>query len=264
MVDNPIALGMFFAIALMLAMVGLMELGRYLGLKRSKRDEAGARAGLGAIEGSVFALLGLMIAFTFTSAATRFDHRRQLIVQETNAIGTAWLRLDLLQPDARASVRDLFRQYLDQRLDAYQSAGDFARATALLAESQKTQQHIWDAAIAAAKAEANPAITVSLLPALNAMFDIATTRTLAIRMHPPAIIFVSLAACALIAALMAGYGMSGGRREWTHIIVFAALMAGAVYIIIDMEYPRLGMIRVQSFDQALIDLRQGMNERPTN
>ena len=95
-------------------MILLLEVGRRLGRRRHGRDEEGARAGLGAVEGAVFALLGLLIAFTFSSAASRFDTRRQLIVQEGNAIGTAWLRLDLLLSSAQPELRDLFRRFLDR------------------------------------------------------------------------------------------------------------------------------------------------------
>jgi hypothetical protein len=99
-----------------------------------------------------------------------------------------------------------------------------------------------------------------LLPALNQMFDTASTRMLATRMHPPLVIFAMLFGLALVGALLAGYGMaSGKRRNWLHMVGFAAAMAGAVFVIIDLEYPRLGLIRVDTFDQALVDLRAGMN-----
>jgi hypothetical protein len=91
------------------------------------------------------------------------------------------------------------------------------------------------------------------------MFDITTTRTNATAMHPPTIISGMLVVLTLASALMAGYGMAGSRvRPWLHIVGFAMAMALAVYIIIDIEYPRLGLIRVDGFDQALMDLRTGM------
>lgn len=260
---NEIAFGICFAGGLLAGMILLMEVGRRLGQRRSQRDEENARAGLGAIEGAVFALLGLLIAFTFTGAAGRFDHRRDLIAQEVNAIGTAWLRLDLVEPDARASLQGLFRQYLDQRLEAYRMARDYEGAMAKLADSVETQERIWAGAIDVAKASPERPVTMVLLPALNQMFDIASTRTMALQMHPPTIMFIMLGLCALLAALMAGYAMSRGARSWTHIIVFSLVMAGSVYIIIDMEFPRLGIVRVDSFDQNLIDLRKGMDAAST-
>jgi ABC-type nickel/cobalt efflux system permease component RcnA len=92
------------------------------------------------------------------------------------------------------------------------------------------------------------------------MIDITTTRTMATLMHPPAVVFVMLFGLALAASLLAGYGMTGNRvRSWLHMLGFALVMAFAVYVILDIEYPRLGLIRVDAFDQALVDLRASMN-----
>src|SRR5512147_2359963 len=115
---NRVIVASLFAAGLFVGMILLLEFGRRLGQRRQGKDEEGARAGLGAVEGAVFALLGLLIAFTFSGAASRFDARRDLIVTEANAIGTAWLRLDLLSPGAQSELRDLFRKYLDLRLAA--------------------------------------------------------------------------------------------------------------------------------------------------
>ena len=98
-----------------------------------------------------------------------------------------------------------------------------------------------------------------LLPALNAMIDITTTRTMSAQMHPPLIIFVMLAVLALAGAMLVGYSMAGGKsRSWLHIVGFAAVMAASVYVILDIEYPRFGLIRVDAIDQVLVELRQSM------
>jgi len=117
-------ISLLFAGGVFVGMILLLEVGRRLGRRRQGRDEEGARAGLGAVEGAVFALLGLLIAFTFSGAAARFDTRRQMIVEEANAIGTAWLRLDLLPPAAQPELRDLVRRYLDARLAIYEKIPD--------------------------------------------------------------------------------------------------------------------------------------------
>jgi len=91
------------------------------------------------------------------------------------------------------------------------------------------------------------------------MIDITTTRTIATQMHPPSILFVMLFGLAFTSALLAGYGMAGSKyRRWLHSLCFAAAAAVAVYVILDIEYPRLGSIRVDAFDQALRDLRESM------
>jgi hypothetical protein len=248
-------------LALFAGMLALLEIGRRIGVHRLAVDPDGAQAGTGAIDGAVFALLGLLVAFTFSGAATRFDERRTLIVQEANDIGTAWLRVDLLPAAAQPALRDLFRRYVDSRLEVYRKGPDPDAVQAALARSGKLQSEIWNGAVAASRMEgASPAAAMLLLPALNQMIDITTTRTMATKLHPPVAIFAMLFVLALAAALLAGYGMAGSKsRNWIHMVGFAAVMAGAVNIIIDIEYPRLGLIRVDSFDQVLVDVRQSMN-----
>jgi hypothetical protein len=203
--------------------------------------------------------MGLLIAFTFSSAAARIDTRRQLIVAEANAIGTAWLRLDLLPADAQPELRELFRRYLDARLAVYRQLPDFAAARAELDKGNTIQGGIWSRATKACQITPT-VLTAQLLPALNEMFDRAAERTAAIQIHQPTIIFLMLGVLALMCALLAGYAMAGGKsRSWIHIIGFALVLAMTVYVILDLEFPRAGMIRIDSLDQILVDLRQSMN-----
>ena len=244
---------------LFLGMLVLMEAGRRLGVRRFIEDPEGARAGAGAVDGAVFALLGLLIAFTFSGAASRFDDRRHLVAEEANDIGTAWLRIDLLPANAQPPLRDLFRQYVDSRLATYRTLPDVDASRAELARSLTLQQQIWAQAVNAARDSASQPAHMLLLPALNAMIDITTTRNMAAQMHPPPIIFVMHAVLALAGAMLVGYGMAGGKtRSWLHSVGFAAVMAAAVYVILDIEYPRFGLIRVDAVDQVLVELRRSM------
>lgn len=257
---NAIFVATVLAVGLFVGIVAMLELGRRLGIRRLASDPAGAQAGTGAVEGAVFALVGLLIAFTFSGAASRFDARRDLIVAETNAIGTAWLRLDLLPAVDQPAIRDSFRQYLDSRLAVYRKVTDLDAAHTELAKATALQTTIWTQAIGVGQREgASPDSIKLLLPALNEMFDIATTRTMATQTHPPYVIYSMLIALALASALLAGFGMAGSKsRSWLHILGFAGVMAVAVYVIIDLEFPRLGLIRVDTFDQALVELRASM------
>jgi hypothetical protein len=240
-------------------MLVLLEVGRRLGARRRAKEAEGASTGVGAVEGAVFGLLGLLLAFTFSGAASRFDTRRQLIVEETNAIGTAYLRLDLLSESAQPALRESFRQYVDSRLAIYQKLPDLQAARAELARSTQLQKELWRQTVAACQAAPTPQATMLLLPALNHMIDLTTTRTMAVQMHPPMIIFVMLFGLALASSLLAGYGMAGARsRHWLYMLGFAVTLTSAVYVILDLELPRLGLIRVDVFDQALGDLRESM------
>ena len=243
---------------LFVSMLVLLEVGRRIGMRRLAIDAEGARAGLGSVDGAVFALLGLMIAFTFSGAASRLDIRRQLIVQEANAIGTAYLRLDLLPSSAQPGLREEFRRYVDARLAIYSKLPDIAAAKAELARSTTLQNEIWAQAVGASR-EAGPQATMLLLPALNEMIDITTTRTVAFYTHPPVIIFAMLAILALACSLLAGYGMAGGKlRSWAHMLGFSAILTLTFYVILDLEFPRIGLIRIDALDQLLVNVRASM------
>jgi len=247
------------SLALFVGMLACLETGRRIGAARKKEQPEGGSDGSGAVDGAVFGLLGLLLAFTFSGAAERFDNRRALIVQEANAIGTAWLRLDVLSPEARETLRGRFRDYLDSRLLVYRKLPDLEAAQAELRRSAELQSEIWALATQAARAEGPPA-PMLVLPALNEMFDITTTRTAAGFRHPPAVVFAMLAGLCLLSALLAGVGM-GGRpsRPWLHMGAYALVMSLAFFLIRNLEYPRLGLIRVDAADQVLVDLRASMN-----
>ncbi len=256
---NYAVVGITFALSLLVVILLFLEAGRRIGSWHREKNLGGRQEGLGAVEGAIFGLMGLLIAFTFSGAASRFDTRRQLIVEEANAIGTAYLRIDLLPPGAQPPLRENFRQYLDARLGVYRALPDIAAAKGELARSTTLQGEIWAQAVIACQETASPATMTLVLSALNEMIDITTTRTMALLTHPPMIIFAMLGAVAMASALLAGYGMAVNKaRSWLHILGFAVIMAVTLYVIIDLEYPRVGLIRIDAFDQVLVDLRASM------
>ena len=119
----------------LVAMVGALELGRRLGVRQRRAEPEGGDGAAGAIDGVVFALFGLLLAFTFSGAGTRFDHRRELVVSEANAIATAYARVDLLPADAQPEVRELYRGYVEARLATYRKLPDIR---AFLAEYDRS------------------------------------------------------------------------------------------------------------------------------
>jgi hypothetical protein len=238
-------------------MLFLMELGRKIGVKRLAADPEGLRAGAAVVEGAVFGLMGLLFAFTFSGAAARFETRRQLIIEEANNIGTAYLRLDLLPLESQPPLRDAFRSYVDTRLEVVRKIPDLVAAQDALARSISLQSEIWTKAVTACRG--SQSATMLLLPAINQMIDITTTRLMAARTHPPLIIFVTLGALVFISSLLAGYGMAQGKtRSLLHTVGLALVIATTVYVIIDLEFPRLGFIHIDAFDQVFVDLRQSM------
>ncbi|MFA7496009.1 MAG: hypothetical protein AB7C98_03360 [Acidithiobacillus sp.] len=229
----------------------------YLGFKLGRFSHAHGASST--INGAVFGLLGLLLAFSFSGAAERFEHRRELITQEANAVGTAYLRLDLLPSTSRNDLRKDMQQYLQARLDTYQAGIGSPAAETAYKNSLFLQEKIWTTATQAAQKTGNTATLSLISRALNSMFDITTTRLAATRDHPPAIINIMLFALTWIAALLAGFGMTEQKRIlWLQVVIFAAALTGTIFVINDLEYPRLGFIRVDAADQLLVETLQGM------
>lgn len=252
-------IAMLLTTALFVGMLITFEFGRRIGVARLKRDPEGLTKGAGAAEGAVFGLLGLLMAFTFSGAASRFEARRFLIDTEANAIGTAYLRIDLLAEESQPPMRELFRRYADNRATVYHGH-DLDAAKAKLGEGAALQMEIWKQAVAACRLPgASSQATMLLLPALNDMIDITATRVTATTNHPPAIIFLLLVALSLIGAMLVGYGTSANKdRSLLHQGTFALVTSLAIYVIVDIEYPRLGLIRIDGADQTLVDVRSSM------
>ena len=187
-----------FSMLLFFGMLIMLEMGRRLAVRRRPKEVDGERSNLGTIEGAVFALFGLLMAFTFSGAASRFNEKRMLIAEEANAIETAYLRLHLV-PEAESELQDLFRRYLDSRIETYRRMPNMKAARLEMANSKKIQEQIWTDAVAATRLpSSHPAAGLLLLPALNNMIDITTTRTMALQMHPPRIIYALLFGLGLI------------------------------------------------------------------
>jgi len=258
---DPSIIGGLSAVAVFAGILGFLALGRRIGLRTLRNDGSRNLSNADQLETAVFALLGLMIAFTFSGALNRFDVRRAQVVDEANAIGTSWLRIALLPESAQPPMRELFRQYADSRIATYRKLPDLEAARDELRRSQKLQNEMWAQAVAALAApESRPGVNILVVPALNQMFDLATVRTAATQMHPPTIIYVMLIGLALAAALLAGYRSAGDRAYgWVHRLAFSAIVALTVYVILDMEYPRMGFIRIDGIDQVLTSVRDSMN-----
>jgi hypothetical protein len=257
---DPILMGGGVAGGLFLAVLASLGLGRWLGRRAIARTGERPASGIGSLEAAVFALLGLLIAFTFSGALSRFDSRRAAVVDEANAIGTAWLRIDLLPAAAQPKLRDTLRAYVDSRIATYRALPDIAAARTELHRSRELQGEIWSQVVGALRdGKAGTWADLLVLPAFNDVFNFTTTRAAATLIHPPAIIYWMLLALGVAAAILAGYQTAGEKDyDWPHKVGFAAMIALTVYVIFDIEYPRLGLVRMDAIDRVLVDVRESM------
>jgi len=249
-----LSIGLFFG------MVICLEAGFRVGRRSSAANQQLAHEGIGVIEATVFALLGLLLAFSFAGGMSRLDARRQMIVREANAISTAYLCLDLLPPDDQPEMRRLFREYLDTRLQIYENLADEKTTGQAMARVTQLQQEIWARAVTASRNDPSQNIGRPLLPALSEMSGITTARMIALRTHLPGLILALLIAVALLSALLAGYAIAKRKyRSWLHMLLYAALIAVTFYTVLDLDYPRSGgFIHLDAADQALRQLRNSI------
>ncbi len=249
-----------FVPSLFLIMLLVLETGRRIGKRYYSMEESEHHRGNRIlVESAIYGLLGLLIAFTVSGAANRFDARRTLTVQEANAIGTAYLRLDLLPAAAQPELRRKFRRYAEARLAVFRVLPDFEASNAEAIRANELQRSIWNEVIAALPGVPQSA-TLMLLPALNEMFDITSSRAIAGQAHTPLVILCALAVLALFCCLLAGYGLAGENPLGSalRMIGFALVVTLAIFVILDLDYPRVGLIRLDYADQALIDVLAGM------
>jgi len=257
---NPETRAVLVSICVFLGMVTCLEIGYRIGRRALSKTES-SHLGTGTIEAAIFALLGLLLGFTFANGISHLDQRRELIVREANVIGTAYLRLDLLPANQQTGIRSLFRQYLDARIQLYEKLHSVSAADEELNRAAQLQQDIWSKSVAAGFADPTQNIARLLLPALNDMIDVATSRTIALRTHLPPLIFCLSISVALLSGLLAGYDMAKRKsRSWLHGLLYSVVIALTIYTVMDLDNPRFGLIRLKAADSALIQLRNSIDK----
>jgi hypothetical protein len=248
------------ALGLGVGMAGSMEVGYRLGLREQKENPDAALKGVAAVDSTIFAILGLILAFTFTGALSRLDNRRELIAKEANAIGTAYLRLDLLPTETQAQLRPIYRDYLRQRIALAKSIEQRAVAQALLQNTLDLQNQIWQISTQTVLIEGNPAITSLVVAATNDLIDVTNERLQAHRMHPPGVVYYLMYALALAAALLTGFNMSShNKRSYFHAILFCSIVSATIYLTLELEDPRRGVLQINTGDRILFELLDSMD-----
>ena len=247
----------FQEVSLFAALIGALcialELGFRAGRRAADRQDQIASGQVGAIQGALLGLLGLLLAFSFAAASARFIERQDLIVTESNAIGTAFLRADVLDEHQGAELRDALRRYTAHRIAAtHRIAGNVDPK--LSAEVARFHEEMWKAAVAGVNLR--PASTVVVLEAVNDVIDLHSLRVAAGLKHIPWIVLALLLSCSFLALAVIGYGcgMSGSRRA-PMTLSLALVIAVSLWITIDLDHPRRGLLRLN--DQPLVDLDLG-------
>ncbi len=211
--------------------------------------------GIGPTEGSLLGLTALLLSFTFGMASTKYELRRQHLVSETNEIESTILRTDLYPDSIRNLLRADLKNYLEIRISYYAVGDDDDLINRTLVQSDSISKLIWNRVVKLSHNSGNWVATEQMVPSLNGMIDIVTTREAGRKAMVPHMILVVLCALILVSAFLSGYGSKNLERNKVLVVAFAVITTLALYLIIDLDRPRQGFVNLDSAQQLMVDLR---------
>lgn len=251
------------SIILIILLFGLIllanETGFRLGRRFQKRTDHEIKLQTNTIQAGVLGLLALLLGFTFNMALQRFDQRSQAVIQEANAIGTAVLRTKLLPTPYDSITFDLLQKYIDLRLEI--NGIDLTQIHdrhSFNLKTDKIQDEIWNQAVLAAEIDPRPVTTGYFIASLNEMIDARGARNSIVQLHIPEVILLLLFVVFISAGAFLGYSSGLGlKRAYIPTVVMTLLIVLVVFIIIDLDRPKRGIIKVKQ--DSMLELK--MNDR---
>ena len=240
-----------------LLLLALAETGFRTGLRLFEAHDERRKAQISTIQGAILGLLALLLGFTFSMAVTRYENRRDLVLQEANSIGTTYLRASLLPDSQKTALEAKLRRYVDVRLAFYGAGNDDAKIAAAENESAAMQRELWAHAIAAAK-EAPTPVTATFIVTLNETIDLDAARLHALRSRVPSVVWLLVLVVAGAGCYASGYsaGASGARTGFSNGML-PVLIAVVITLISDFDRPRQGLIGISQ--QPLLDLKASIS-----
>jgi hypothetical protein len=247
-----------------LVLVGVLLVAEEFGFRLKGWTKPGSdnieMADIALILGAVMTLLALLLGFTYAMSESRFEIRRQLVVEEANAIGTTYLRAKALPEPRSSQIQELLRQYLALRVEIATKIDDTPEEIREI-DNRSKQLHslIWSHAAALAKESPSPIISI-FLQTLNEMIDLHSKRLAAFRNRVPLSIYLVLLIVSIITLWLVGYYF--GRRQRGRILttVVVLLLVSVMWLIMDLDQPMRGAIRASQ--QSLIELHQDLSQEP--
>jgi hypothetical protein len=238
------------------ALCAAMEIGYRIGQWRHLREPLEKEQPVGAMVAAVLGLLAFILGFTFSLAASRFEARRQIVLQEANAVGTTYLRASFLPGPQADEVRRLLRSYVDVRLRGVMEN----EVESAVASSELLHESLWAQAVTAAQQSPESISTGLFVQSLNQLIDLHAERLLVgLRSRIPPVIWIGLVGLAVLGIGSVGYqaGLSATRRSpamLSLIIAFCLVLT----LIADLDRAHEGLLRVSQ--QALVDVQQSMSK----
>jgi hypothetical protein len=242
------------AVIILFLIIAFYLLGYYLRRRAIRRNPEKSNSDLGSLNGTLLGLLALLLAFTFSMSNSRFDTRRQLIVEEANDIGTVVLRTDIYPDSVRHLLRAGLKEYVEARIAFCQAGMDKEKLAKYYLKADSIGKEVWSIAASYARVDNITTKTSELIPALNAMIDITTSRRAAGEATIPDSIMYFLFILCCCSAFLLGYD-SKNKIDWIVVMGLAIMLSSTVFTIIDLDRPRSGLINMDGPNQKIIELR---------
>ena len=243
------------AISIFVLLITFYFLGFRLRSRVKENNQLETTEDLGAINGALLGLLAMLLAFTFSMANSRYDTRRELVIEEANDIGTAILRTDVYPDSMRTILRSRLKDYVDARIAFYQVGMDMEKMIDRYNKANEISAEVWSIVANYARQDNITTKTSELIPALNAMIDITTTRRAAGESTIPDSIMYFLFSLCLCSAFLLGYDRKN-KFDLIVVVGFALMLSATVFTIIDLDRPRSGLINMDIPNQKIIELRE--------
>lgn len=248
-------------VSLFALMMAANEFGFLYGRREHDRESELSRSVSNALKGSIFGLVALLLAFSFSATTNRYDLRQRLVLDQANAVGTCYLRAGLLAETDRDRIQDLLRQYVDVRLEHFRVGHDDAALARTQSEINRLLTELWAAVESANQGTPDVVRNSLIVPAANEVIDLSSTRIWANRNHLPDPVLALLLVSVLVSSLLLGHssGQSGRRHPGLWLasnVVFALVL----FVVLDFDRPKRGLIRI---DQTpMIELQKSFSESP--
>ena len=251
--SSPLIAGVLFLVIVLCNEAGF-QIGRFV----QEHTDSEVKALTGSIQASILGLLALLLGFTFSMAMQRYDSRSMALIDEANALGTAVLRIQLLPPELQDDARHLLREYIDLRVAAGKiDLTKHHERDAYNGRIADLQHQLWSLAIQATNQDPRAVTTGVFVKSLNDVIDMQGKRSALLRMHVPETVLLLLFIVFISAGGMMGYsGGLSGKRIVAPVVLVSLLITLIVFLIIDLDRPRRGLIQVNQ--DAMLELQRSM------
>ncbi|AKF05139.1 hypothetical protein [Sandaracinus amylolyticus] len=214
------------------------------GRRRADRVDEKGRSALGTMQTATLALLGLLLAFATSMAEARFSGRRALILAESNAIGTAYLRSKWLPEPHASELARLLREYVRARIELYEAGSDLSLDERANDRAASLHQQMWDHTVDVMRADPRSVATGRFVESLNEVIDLEAARWIAARAHVPVSIPIMVLAVALVAIAVTGFLCGVERKRSAVALTVVPLLIGMTFaMMLDLDSPRVGLVR---------------------